>query len=466
MPNPDQFTVFVGEGAWRLGVLRHGGVEVAPLDAPDGDDASLEAWADRAADRLNALGYAAQHVVLAIPSAWCLSAAISTDDLEGGNRRQAMAFRLEEHLPISAEDMVADYVEFNDGAALAIGADLAPLRQIVDALDARGIAVGYITPIPLLVAAAAVEAGLETDLLLINSGAWDNDPATGGYDLVELRKGRPSRWWWFADDDRALRERLEELAADRASATPITVVGEQSEPMALLRSMEAIEPRESSLELWEGAAHRAGTLAQAGAAPWVNLRCDELAMPRQFEVYRKAAGALAIAVALLLLAVAGIAQWRATHYRAIADDHEQKLVEVFKETTGNDAVPPINAIRNRMLSVRNRQAGMGGRAGDATDLLHQPSALTHLAAVLRVVNQTDLRCRLLDLNIQPDLLRLDGQARSHVEAERLAAEFRAVGRFDVDPPKTKALPERGVSFLLLARPAATDVRQAMNGGPQ
>jgi len=360
--------------------------------------------------------------------------------------------------------MVADYLEFSDGTALAVGADAAPLRRIIDALEARGAAVGQVCPIPLLVAAAAVEDQADAQLMLINSGAWDADPTTGGYDLIELPKGRPTRWWWFADDDEALRAQLTTLTANQPTPLSVVVIGEPEPPMAVLQSFDALTPTRSRVEPYESAARHAGTLAQAGAEPWITLRRGDLAMPRQFEVYRKAAGALALAAALLLLAVAGVAHQRADQYRAFADDQRRRLVDVFEKTLENQSPPPAGAIRGRLRSERNKLAGMGGRGGgDLQQRLDQPSALEHLASVLRVVNQTNLRCRLLDLSIQPDLVRLDGQARSHVEAERLAVELREVGRFDVDPPKTKALPERGVSFLFRARPGEADQRQASAG---
>lgn len=79
--------------------------------------------------------------------------------------------------------------------------------------------------------------------------------------------------------------------------------------------------------------------------------------------------------------------------------------------------------------------------------------MVHLQRVLGSL-PTDLRYRILDLNIQPNRIRLDGQARSHVEAERLAMALRQSGTYEVESPKTEVLKERGVSFLFNAIPRA------------
>ena len=62
------------------------------------------------------------------------------------------------------------------------------------------------------------------------------------------------------------------------------------------------------------------------------------------------------------------------------------------------------------------------------------------------------RYRLLDLNIQPDLIRLEGQVQNHADADVVAAGLRQSGLYDVEPPKTQALKERGVGFAFTAIP--------------
>jgi hypothetical protein len=100
-------------------------------------------------------------------------------------------------------------------------------------------------------------------------------------------------------------------------------------------------------------------------------------------------------------------------------------------------------------------AGLGGQgAGDAESAVPRtPSALVHLREVLKGL-PTGLRCRLLELSIQPDEVRLDGQARSHSEAEAIAVAIRQSGLYEVEPPKTETLRDQGVSFAFTAKSIA------------
>ena len=59
---------------------------------------------------LKAASYDGESVLLAIPSAWCLCDPVATTGLPARNRRQAMAYRLEEKLPVAAEEVVADFI--------------------------------------------------------------------------------------------------------------------------------------------------------------------------------------------------------------------------------------------------------------------------------------------------------------------------------------------------------------------
>ena len=153
--------VFVSDEAWRLGV--------APASGPvaTAADATLEARAAAIKEHLAALGDVGSSVILALPSAWCLSATVSTEGLDRSSRRRAMGFCLEEHLPIAAEDVVADYVTADDGTAMGVCAEFVKLEAIVTALEAVGLRVRHVCPAALLSAAgrsALVVGGVLTEL--------------------------------------------------------------------------------------------------------------------------------------------------------------------------------------------------------------------------------------------------------------------------------------------------------------
>lgn len=458
----DQYTILIADGPWRLGALREGGVDLEDLPADGDPDAGTEPRVNAVCDRLDELGYNGQPVVLAVPSASCLCATIPTDDLESGNRRRALAYRFEEHLPLSAEDMVADYHEFDTGSALAVGADLQTLRTMVDAFDARGVAVGHICPLALLAAAELSERHTDADAVLIESKPAGGTGASASFDLIQLDAHGPAHWWWFDDDRDEAQRQLQRLAdPDGATPTVIAVATEDGGASSLDLPANA-EARAAEMDLHRAAVDRGGRAARDGEALWINLRCDALAMPRQLEVYRKPAIALAAALALLLLSTIGATQWRGWQYRSIADRHEHQQVELFRETLPEQRAPAVGVIESRLRSAHRELAGLGGRATADGEGLRERSALKQLQRLLAALPPEDaMRFRILDIEIEPDRLRIDGEAPNHVEAERIAVALREAGGFEVPPPRTKALPERGVSFHLLAKPgAARDDRRA------
>jgi hypothetical protein len=58
-----------------------------------------------------------------------------------------------------------------------------------------------------------------------------------------------------------------------------------------------------------------------------------------------------------------------------------------------------------------------------------------------------LRFRVLELRIEPTRLYLDGQARSHAAADRIAAGLREATTYQIDPPRTQNLRSSNTTAL-------------------
>ena len=48
---------------------------------------------------------------------------------------------------------------------------------------------------------------------------------------------------------------------------------------------------------------------------------------------------------------------------------------------------------------------------------------------------TDVPYRILELSIQPDLIRIDGEARTYSEAEGVAVALRRSTGYEIEPPR-------------------------------
>ena len=125
------FILFVSDddaSPWRLAPVFGDApaVEVAPSPA-------------QVALSLRQAGYRGEGIVLALPSTWCVAATIDIANVPTRDYR-SMTYRLEEHLPLAAESIVADFV-VRGGRALAVCAKIDVLRETIAGLEAEGIAV-------------------------------------------------------------------------------------------------------------------------------------------------------------------------------------------------------------------------------------------------------------------------------------------------------------------------------------
>lgn len=499
----EQFVLLAGRGVWRLARITDAGVEMHRLPAKSDADAEAEAEAeaeahahahaeagldaaptpdpdpdpdpdpapeDRAqvlAEQLEALGHDGRPIALCIDSSRCLCAEVATDDLERSGRRKAMTYRLEEHLPIAAEDVVADFLETGEATALSVCTRVEDLQPTLDALRARELRVRHILCDAVLAAGFAASRNDSLDVVL--HARETRNPQSESWDLIEIDRGRPARWWWFADDRESVAERLRSLA-DSPRAEPLRVAiltGDIEATERVKRDAGEAGIHWQSIDATpeEAAATRAAAVLRDAAPPWIDLRRDALAAPNQWEVYRKPAIALAAAAALLLASVAGIAWHRAAQYEQQAEAQRQQLTGIYREVMDlgpREPVPDAFSLRRRMQNEQRQLAGIGGVASDRSRLddMRPPSALVLLDRLLATLPGEEIRFRVLEIRIEPDRLRVQGEAQSHAQAEQIVVALRESGRFEVRPPETRSLRgERGVSFGFLATPLSPSNRQ-------
>ncbi len=192
-------------------------------------DAPESVWAQAVAKILNENGYHSEGVLLAAPSSWCLCANIPIADLPRRNRRPLMVYRLEEHLPVAAENLVTD---FSIGSALAMGvaADSKALAALIDSLEAEGIWVQSVSPVPLLAAQDEMATGTLTssDALIL-----DDD---GTLELLSLKNSVILNWTTETVAESILQQLRHRALTD---PTPVVVIT-QSQNLSLLQSLSAL----------------------------------------------------------------------------------------------------------------------------------------------------------------------------------------------------------------------------------
>ncbi|QDU70614.1 hypothetical protein [Mucisphaera calidilacus] len=382
-------------------------------------------------------------VIILLRSQRCLAASIATNELERGQRRKALAFRLEEHLPIAAEQVVVDFIETQDHA-LGVCTDLETLQPVVRAFEQLGIQIPHILPEAMLLAAALHKQQNTLDAIAVTHP----DESQRAVDLIELSTGKPIHWHWYPELGDDLVDHLASLASAESGPPSLALVTPDAEDLARFephtQSLHHIDqPRD---ELLRDAAR---DLLEGRLTPWFDLRRDRLAPPDRFETYRGSAILLAAAAIFCLACIITLTQWWGAQYRSIADDLVAEQVTVFKEAFPDQRVP-VNIVA-RLRSESRKLAGISGNDVSDPSLLRPPSALTILHRFLTALPR-DQRFRVTELSIEADTFRVDGEARSHAEAERIAQTVRASDHFETDPPRTQTKDEQSVTYLFEGTP--------------
>jgi hypothetical protein len=453
--------LFADRDGWRLGsagddAAPGAGVALAPPDAPP----------DALAAALRAAGYAGGPVVLALPSEACLCAAVATADLPARHRHQAMTYRLEERLPVSAEEVVADFIPARAGGALGVCVRRSSLRPMLDTLRLAGVHVRAACPAVLLAlqesaqrrgpAADGTANGDGPELILWADGA-DVDA------FVIEPDGTPRAWSVTPHDpqDLGLLVGMLSLGGPGGAPRPRRVTACGLSPAALARVRETFDGGggtngSAGADEADGVAAAPAVMVRALAAsaaravlarrllPWVDFveagAANGSASGRAFAQARGPLAWLAASAAVLAVSASAALFWRAARYDRLAGAYDARQQDVFRRAFPGQAPP--RDVRSRLASEARRLDDAGGAAAAAGGSPGSADGLTVLRDLIAAL-PADLRFSVSELRLDASAGRftLRGEARSRADAEGVADALRA--GFQVDPPRT-ALPAVGV----------------------
>jgi hypothetical protein len=422
--------LFPGRAEWRI-VLAD--AERRVLNFQLGFDAAPRQAADAVAAAVRSAGVSSADVLLALPSAWCLSATLATADLPAKARRRALLYRFEESLPLAAEEVRADFIEI-PGSAMGVCASRRLVDPLMAALRAAGLNVVAMCPAAVLELEAAVERADSS-----TGDVWRASGRDGEIDLFHLRDGRPTSWALLPAEPGALAAhlRLERLG--------------RSEPSRLLSSrlstetIGRIDGMEIVTELTETEDTATTKVAEAilsgRRSAWIDLSRGESAdADETLRRLGRPLTAAVVCVAACLTCVAASLLIRAERYDRAATAWRDQQRDVFRRVFPN-GTPPAD-VRSRLMSEERSLRAAGGEGASAAP----PSGLI----VLRdLVNKLpDTRFRIQEIRVEEGKFTLEGQAKSHDDADAIAEAVSAGGRFAADPPRTEQLAGQGVSFTL------------------
>ena len=436
------FPALPDAASWTIAAVATGAhrdaARAEPITVPQGLDAAATIAA--VAEALKRLSPGRSSVILALPAAWCLAATVPTGGLPRRDRK-AVLYRLEEKLPLAAEDVVADFVAApsagDEGTTndhvLGVCARLETVRPIVDALERTGVTLLSIMPAAFLGAQGLLEARppaqrRERWTALIFGEA-------GQLSLLALRDQMPTAWLLLPATGADVALALDVLAVEGGPDAIGTIVG--CDVPGELRDVLA-QPRDGSgppdvtmlPETLVSAAARSRAVIDGRTRPWVDLRRGPLAPADRLSRHRRPLNACLAAAAALLLAASLAMLLRSVRYDGQARAAERQMADEFRAAFPGWQVPAN--VRSVVESERRKLAAAGSRVPGAPAGSGQASALGVLHDVLSKL-PPDLPLRVGRMSFGDRSFEIEGQLRSFDDADAIAAAARRAG-LDVPPP--------------------------------
>ena len=359
-------------------------------------------------------GYAGQRTVLVVPSGRCLCAALPCD--EGASQDYAaLAYQLEERLPIPAESWVADFVPV-DGQVLGCALPLDLVGALVTALEQLGVPVDYICP---------------DGLLAVQGMSWNGGDATGEHlylwqrehsiEAVLLRGSALCSWHVIAPSASAVRSLLAGMAVLAGDAhVEVLLAGVQPETEVAVRAQLA---HAKSLDFDSDTAMLTAARAclVGDRVPWVNFRRESLASSDPRRAVRKQLNFLLTGVVILLVSIANAFLWRSYRQAAEASRMEVQAQSIFRHLYPAEAVPENyeSVLMSALAELREEHRA-------AMFASPKCSALHTLLDVLRATPQ-DTEFTLNEINVTATTITLQGTVAQIGDANRIAEKLRELG---------------------------------------
>lgn len=388
---------------------------------------------------LREMGYQGQPVLCVVDSRACMSATLNP---ASGSSRQELLYSLEEVMPVPAEELTGDFAAHDGpGPVLGVAVETARFQPWVHALETHGVPVQSLLPAAILTAMGLGDEAAECDGLLWAEGEW--------VEYVTLSQGRPTGWFRIPGDpdlwsqywslNAAAFSEPRRLRVGPLPSTLLQQLADHSSPPAIEQAPS--NPRQI-------AARVAAQLLEGRRSPWIELRRDGLAPSDPHRALRQPFTWAWAATVLFLISLTGSMLTRGQQLQDATQRRMEQARQLFTQALPRQQDPgTLGGIHARLLSEYRKAQALRGVSGPSPQTLSATATLHEVLIAL----PSGLRYRVQELRIEPERLHLVGEARSHADADAIASALRQGGKLDVEPPRTQALAERGVSFELSAR---------------
>lgn len=394
--------------------------EQLPLDAPPHEMVtSVELM-------IKLAGLKSVNCVLAPASTSCFFQRLHAGEAIDVRDRAALTYELEDHLPIDAESMVADFVVLptwpgeqseHDKMVSAVAIEFDRWHVIAEAFESAGIPVRSVVPAAILAARSICRDLNLTDfveVVLIELGHAE---------LIKVQSDSVLDWKHCKLDRDTLRRhrQLDDVVPDR-----VVVVGADEAIRPMLEEIYGeIEFTEDGVE---PLVVRGAKLLLANASHrWFDLRRDQLSPSDPLRPIRSELRLVAAAVTICLLALVVGPWWRTQRIETEMASVRSQQQALFKK-----AFPDVRVPAALLRRVRSEHTRVMGSRGTSTDIELPQSAPEVLRGLLSALG-ADIRFRVTSIDIRNGQIDLDLQVRSPVDAGAIASSLADAG-FEVKPP--------------------------------
>lgn len=417
-----------GSRCWRVGCVDKNGPRWVGVSCEYAHSDSN--WATELRTALDDFGYRGQGVVLALPSSLCLPVTIPAARRPKRQTPQTLAFAAEPELPIEAEALTTTEAsqQSSRGDLLTVSVETETIQPVINALEKLGVAIESIAPGAWLAAASAFDH--QTDWVLVS-----NPYGVDGFELVD---GKPVAWFFYAGTECASDTDPTNISEAQARSLLSIPLKRWSLRHTQTPTIEFLDAGTAEQRLLEGAADQLA--GKSRHTP--NLRTGPLATQDRLRSIRTPLNAALLAILLLLITSSYQAWQHGNQQQQIVAAQKHAQQDAFRQALPGQAIPL--AVRARLLSERNR---LRVQAGIQEPDESQTSAWLQLDSILSHLPK-DIRFRVHEVRVDEARALLEGEARTHSDADRIAASLRR-GGLTVEPPRVSRLDDRqGVRFSL------------------
>lgn len=428
--------LYIDTQGWRIACATEGGCRWIPV--ADADAVVSQIDKKRAA------------IVLA--SSWCLCATVNNPPSRR-RWRQAMQYELEEHLPVIAEDLVADYV-IGKSQSFAVAARVSQLRPILSAMREASVEVTGIYPAALV---ALQHDGIDAQSadLLVLAGERQ-------VDVLLLDAGKPLGWHVVKNDPAKIAARLGRFLAERRPCRLAVYGLADSDAHALAKQLD-VELVQTRAAMVDTATLAAEVLQRSDhRVPLIDLLRPPLQEKNAARSRMEMLQVFAATVVLCLTAWIVALLWAGHQLDRRSAAMLQEQQAIF-----HDVLP--QATRTSTQVVRRLESELqrltdSGRAGSMADPVptYATSAFSLLYEVFKGLPEASpdggVSYRLTRLDVTGRAFRLDGIADTRDDADRIAQHLVDRAGVHVDPLRTDDAQDMGVRFTI------TGTRRSMPKG--